>query len=459
MASWDRRNASEERRIQGRLLERWLAAVSASAPYWQRHLEAAGIKPAKVDRVERLRAIPPVREVDVLGAGGSGAPALVLRPTEADVKARGSAATLLRVASDIRASGAAGKRQALLEEFKPIHLHEAGRDGDLAIAYSRSDLDRLHRTGARAAAVLGLTSDDYLVSAVPSSPTLQFWGLYHLALGASVLAVHARGHRDDLRAVARAWPLVPATAVAVRTGEAADLAHTLRGAGIGAGRVRTVVLAGPPPSPEDRAAIADAWQQAGARPDVRVLAVWAPTSNRAVWAECSPDSGLHVYPDLEVVEVLDPTTGAPTDGRGDLTVTSVGWHGTVLVRYQTGDEVEGLATGACRNCGHTVPRVNAPVTQGAWEPVADTGGAQVRLDLRGATAVLEPAPDVSAWRVELRRTRSGDGYVVELAGELDGPRLVEIDRTVALAVGLEPAQLVLAERDAVAAAPRFSDTR
>ena len=54
--------------------------------------------------------------------------------------------------------------------------------------YNGADLDRLHRAGARAAAVLALGDGDYLVSAVPAQPVLAFWGVYHLALGASLLA-------------------------------------------------------------------------------------------------------------------------------------------------------------------------------------------------------------------------------------------------------------------------------
>jgi hypothetical protein len=45
-----------------------------------------------------------------------------------------------------------------------------------------------------------------------------------------------------------------------------------------------------------------------------------------------------------VLEVVDPMTGQPTDADGDLTITTMGWHGTVLLRVQTGTWVDPLTT-------------------------------------------------------------------------------------------------------------------
>ena len=59
--------------------------------------------------------------------------------------------------------------------------------------------------------------------------------------------------------------------------------------------------------------------------DVAVRHLWGPADGRALWAECDEGSGLHTYPDLEVLEVLDPITGEPTEVDGDLTVTTSGW--------------------------------------------------------------------------------------------------------------------------------------
>jgi phenylacetate-coenzyme A ligase PaaK-like adenylate-forming protein len=345
-ATWDRRSPEEHERVRGTVLSRWLPAVGRFSPFWRAHLEHAGVDPDDVTTSEDLGRIPAVAEGDVLGAGGAGSPALVLRPREDDLTAIASPGTLWRLATSALRAGPTGKRRAILVDYKPVHLH---RSGDLSIAYSRSDLDRLHRCGARAAAVLGLGPSDYLVSAVPCADRLDFWGVHHLALGASLLALHPRSPADDLGGVIDAFARVPATAVAVPVAEAVHLAGEVGAADLT--RVRTLVLVGPPPSDGTRGRIADAWRASGTSDDLRVLALWAPPEARALWAECAEGgaaSGLHTYPDLDVVEV----------GDGErLTYTSLGWNGTALLRYLTGARIDRLEEDPCPGCGRTVPRI------------------------------------------------------------------------------------------------------
>lgn len=452
-AVWDRRSLSEQRHVRALVLEEWMDAAAAFSAFWGERLAAAGVDPSALRSLEDLRRLPSVRERDVLGRGGPGSPALVLRPTEDQVKARASFGLLRRIARDIRRTGAGGKRRILLTEYKPIQLVPAGRDGALTIAYTRSDLDRLHRAGARAAAVLGLGSEDYLVSAVPADGSLRFWSVYHLALGRSMLAAHARAGEGGFEGAVSAFERMPVTAVAVPTEEAAMLAGVLAGAGVALGGVRTVVSVGPPPDDGDRTRTIDAWRTAGASPDLRVLTLWAPPGVRALWAECavSADSGsstgLHTYPDLEVLELLG-ATGRPSSGGGDLTYTSMGWNGTALVRYQTGDHVSGLTTDPCPACGRTVPRVVGPVSPGAWEPLLATSDGDVRIDLRGIAVVLSGEEEVDVWRAAVlpgEVPRIDERYVVHVAGRpRDG-----LEQRLAAAVGHAPAAVVVEERAVV----------
>lgn len=457
---WDRRSARQQHRVQSLVLSQWIPAAAAFSPFWGAYFAAGRLDPATITSPERLRRLPPLRERDILDANGYGSPGLLLRPTEDQVKSQASLATLWRIARDMRGGGTAAKRLALLREYKPVHLHQSGRDGGLAIAYSRSDLDRLHRLGARAAAVLGLDQADYLVSAVPADGTLAFWGVYHLALGASLLAVHARGTGQGLGVVAPAFRLVPATAVAVPVEEAVALSETMARSEVDLARLATVVLLGPPPSPGERNQIVEAWRAAGAVADVRVAALYAPPGARALWAECAEGvadaagSGLHTYPDLEVIELVDPATRRPVPAGGDLTYTSAGWHGTGLIRYQTGDYAAGLLAGPCPACGRTVPRVQPEIAPGAWEPELRGEERSVRVDLRGAAAALTADPAVDAWLLEVRgpsQRRPRDEYVVMLAGQLDSYRLVDLDRRLTAAVGRPPLQLIVEDRELVEA--------
>ena len=97
-------------------------------------------------------------EADVAGAGGPGNPALLIAADEVAFKRHASRRDLSQAAAEVGGHGVEGRRAAMLRRFKPVHVHEAGVDRLLAIAYTRTDLDRLHLAGRRLAEVLGLDS-------------------------------------------------------------------------------------------------------------------------------------------------------------------------------------------------------------------------------------------------------------------------------------------------------------
>lgn len=440
VATWDRRSARDQRRVRRLLMAEWLPTAAYSA-YWRHHIEQSGVPPSSLRSLDDLRRLAPVTEDEVVEAGGPGAPALVLRPTEVQLKAAASGGRLWELALALRRGGSDAVRDILLREYKPIHLHRAGRDGLLLVAYARADLDRLHRTGARAARVLGLTPADNLVSALAPGPDLLHWGSHHLALGASMLVVQPRAAGHDLEVAADGFFLLPATVVLVRPGDAAVLAELAAKAGADLQNLHTVVTVGPPLHPDRRSEVVAAWRAAGAASEVRVRALWGPTEGRALWAECAEagaDGGLHTYPDLELLEVIDPTTLAVAAGPGDLTYTSAGWNGTALLRYRTGDFVSELATGEpCPGCGRTVPRIVGEVDPGPWQPLVHADRRSMRVDLRAVPAVLAGVDDVGAWRVELRPVPGGgDELFVEVAGRIDDVHGLA-DR-LAARVGLRP---------------------
>lgn len=455
VAPWDRRSPSEQRRVESLLLGSWLPQAVSYAPHWTAVAEHLGLDPERLDGGrDDLVGLPPSRQADLAGTGGPGAPALVMRPTEAQVKARSDTSTLVAIAQAIRSEGAGGKRRTILEEFKPLHIQRGGIHDQLAIASSRSDLDRMHRVGARAARVLGLGGDDYIVSLVPPGPRLDWWGVYHLALGSSILAVHPREVGESGALVAEAFALAPATTVVVPLADAAEPEALLGGATVDLGGITNVITVGPPPTPDRRASIGDAWQRAGASSDLRVRALWGPSEGRGFWAECADGTtGLHTYPDLEVIEVLDPITGEPTSGHGDLTITTAGWHGSALLRYRTGAWVDALDTDPCPACGRTVPRIPDEIVPEAWQPEVVIGDLVVRLDLRGVAAEVASTPEVRTWRTELREPRgtdTDDRLVVEVAGKVSVRQEAALADRIEASCGVRPAEIrVVSDAEAV----------
>ena len=75
-----------------------------------------------------------------------------------------------------------------------------------------------------------------------------------------------------------------------------------------------------------------------------------------VAAECrEAKGGLHVFDDHFLPEVVDPETGEPTDGLGELVLTTLTKEALPVLRYRTGD-VTRFVDGECP-CGRTHRRI------------------------------------------------------------------------------------------------------
>lgn len=232
----------------------------------------------------------------------------------------------------------------------------------------------------------------------------------------------------------------------------------LAAAGADLAALTTLLLLGAPTDPERRAA-RDAVVAAGASDDVVVLGAHAPSAARVLWGECRESAtrgertGYHTYPDLEVVQLVDPETGeqpAADDGRWhELVLTQLTFRGTALTRWRTGDLVSALhADDACPACGRTVPRVAADLRRGALvRPLSPRRQEAVRLDLRAVASAVVGRPEVSDWRVVLQPShRDGtDELLVYVVAAADPETaVVAVARDIRSAAGQLPTQIVLA---------------
>jgi hypothetical protein len=320
------------------------------------------------------------------------------------------------------------------------------------VASTRSDLDLVARAGARLWAVLGLTRADVVVSALPTMPTAATRALELAALG-SGSPLLAPG--DDVDSVAAALNLVPATALAVAAAAAAQLLDDLDDAGAPLESLRTVLLVGAAYD-DERSAVRDALQRVGVPETCVVLSAHVPDGHRLLWGECRESagrSGLHTYPDLEVVQLVDPETGeaATGDAAGEVVVTQLGFRGSALLRWRTGDVAEAVTADRCPACGRTVPRVSG-LRPAVLVPAMDLRGGARPVDLRGVAAALVGRADVVDWRVVLGRSARDDAdevlvHVIPAEGVDPAEVAVAVARDVRSAAGLLPTQVVIAGAD------------
>jgi phenylacetate-CoA ligase len=74
--------------------------------------------------------------------------------------------------------------------------------------------------------------------------------------------------------------------------------------------------------------------------------------------DCEAHNGVHVWEDHYLVEIIDPTSGAPLpDGeRGEMVITTLTRRGLPLIRFRTGDITSIMSREPCA-CGRTHLRV------------------------------------------------------------------------------------------------------
>lgn len=439
---WDRLEPREYLRLQERLLRdlvvRFLYPFS---PFYRRLFDEHGIRPERVRRLRDLERLPLVSREDFQGSVDDEWRPFrgLLRPDEQSLKRWAHRGLLSRVAWERLVRGDEAAERLLAEEFKPVHLHPSSSGP--VVGYTVRDLSALSQAGARAFAVMGASRSDVLVSALPLGPHLPFWHVYYGALGAGMSAFHVGGGE------------VVRPARAARLMEEAGAGLLVAQPGYAEG-----LLLGAPPSTFAPLRILALWGEdglvgarerfttrlrAGGAPSAAVTALLGIPEARVAWGECptppaqpEASNGYHTYPDLELLEIVDPDTGAALADNepGEIVYTSLDWRGSALLRFRTGLIARrGITHERCPGCRRSVPRIPPDLSRTEWRVLVMGSKGRVQVDLADVLPVLWRATGVPQWQVDVNRgagERETDSVTAWLGGA--GPEDVrELQRAMA----------------------------
>lgn len=416
---WDRLDRETIERLQAQALRRFLREqVIPHSAHYRDLFRREGINPGAIRSLGDLRQIPFTSKEDLLG-GPARTQDFLFKPDEAALGRRPGVVLRALV------RGREQTRHALAWEYRPIFLTSTtGRSAEpTPFLFSGHDLDNLSSGGVRLVSVLGATPEWRVVNMFPFAPHLAFWQAHYAMIAFGVFAVSTGGGKvlgtdGNLRAIEKVKPQA-------LIGMPTFLYHLLLQA-VEEGRridtLKTLVLGGEKAPAGMRRKLRQLAAELGSS-DARVVATYGFTEAKAAWGECphpidAVPGGYHLYPDLGLFEVINPASGEVRGpGQpGELVFTPLNARGTVVVRYRTGDVIDGgLEYGPCPHCGRRCPRLVGNITRRS--EVRELRFDKIKgtlVDFNTLEHVLDDADHVGAWQLEIRKVNDDPLEIDEL---------------------------------------------
>jgi phenylacetate-CoA ligase len=238
-----------------------------------------------------------------------------------------------------------------LEQTVRIHASSGTRHKPTIVAYTAADIELFADVNARSICCAGATPEDVIHVAYGYGLFTGGLGLHYGVERLGATAVPASGGNSGFQVQlladlgARGICCTPSFCylLAERAAEEGALERIRLGYG---------VLGAEPWSESLRQKIEEAWGEFDACDIYGLSEVIGP----GVAMECRENKGgLHVFDDHFWPEVVDPETGEPTDGVGELVLTTLTKEALPVIRYRTGDVTQ-LLPGGCP-CGRTHQRI------------------------------------------------------------------------------------------------------
>jgi phenylacetate-coenzyme A ligase PaaK-like adenylate-forming protein len=299
-------------------------------------------------------------------------------------------------------------------EFRPIFAtFTTGRSAEpTPFFFSQHDLANLATAGRRVVEVCAGRPEDRMLNTMPFAPHLAFWLAHYAGTAGGILTLSSGGGKvmgteGNVRHLRK---LKPETIIGIPT----FVYHLLQQAaeeGVSCENLRRIVLGGEKVHDGLRQKLRNLTHELGAG-DVDVLATYGFTEAKLAWSECpfphdQPSGGYHLYADLGIIEVIDPQTGEvlPPGKPGELVYTPLDSRGTVVLRYRTGDYTDGgLTYEPCPYCHRTLPRLLGNISRRSEVRRVDFDKVKGTLvDFNELEHLLDDAPQIGAWQVELRK--------------------------------------------------------
>ncbi len=419
---WQRLTEPAIRRLQAEQLRRYLRTVVLPfSAHYRKLFQEHALDADSFRTLEDLQWLPFTTKSDLLNTAAQPQRFrdFILVPDQKTLARRPG--TVLRAI----VRGREQVKRGFEAEFRPIFAtFTTGRSAEpTPLFFTQRDLTHLATAGRRVVEICAARPEDRMLNILPFAPHLAFWLAHYAGTAGGILTLSSGGGKvmgtdGNIRHIRKFKPDI---VIGVPT-FVYHLLHQAAEEGVRCENLRLIVLGGEKVSDGLRHKLRDLALELGA-PKMDVLATYGFTEAKLAWSECpfphdQASSGYHLYPDLGILEIIDPKTGAilPPGRPGEIVFTPLDARGTVVLRYRTGDYTDGgLTYEACPHCGRSVPRLlgnisrSSEIKQMNFDKIKGT-----LVDFNELEHVLDDAPNIGAWQVELRKMNNDPLEVDEM---------------------------------------------
>ncbi|MHA3771561.1 phenylacetate--CoA ligase family protein [Verrucomicrobiota bacterium sgz303538] len=311
-------------------------------------------------------------------------------------------------------TGRAAVAEEFEREFRPLLLTSTtGRSAEpVPFFYTHHDIENLKLAGARIYDICGANREMRMMNMFPYAPHLAYWIAHYggAEFGVFVLGTgggKVMGTEGNLRLIRK---IKPEVLIGMPTFVYHMLTEAIR-EGVPMPQLKKIVLGGEKAPLGMRRKLRALAKELGAE-RIDVIRTYGFTEAKLAWTECpfaedAGSAGYHIHPDLAFIEIVDPKTGEPRgEGEpGEIVFTPLDARGSVVLRYRTGDCIDGgLFYEPCPFCGRVVPRLvgdisrNSEIRELRIEKLKGT-----LIDFNHLEHVLDNVEHVGTWQVELRK--------------------------------------------------------
>jgi len=415
---------SETRDLQNNKLRHFISNhLYPFSPHYRQLFDQNNINPKSIKTIEDLQRLPFSSKTDFVASDKKPKfKDFVLQPDQETIRKYSSAPKLLKLALTKAFKGSDYVLSKLSKEYRPIFMtFTTGTTNDpVPFVYTHHDIENLYTSGSRMLRLFAIDNSEHIVNMFPYAPHLAFWQVVFggLSEGALILSTgggKVMGTEGNIAAILKMKP-------SVILGVPSYVYHVLRLArekGAKLDFIKKVVLGASRVTTPFKIRLASLLASMGAE-DVAVFGTYGFTESRCAWAECPSEIGIstgyHLYPDKEILEVIDPETGdVKGEGEdGELVYTSIDARGSCVVRYRTGDFVKGgITSEPCTHCSRLVARISSDITR--LSDVKDLRLSKVKgclVNLNNFATALGELDEITEWQVEIRK-KDNDPYEVD----------------------------------------------